>query len=74
MRFRPKSHASNDQAPGPINARLTPRTASAPEIAAPAGSENAIHASMIATRMPATGVHRPTSTEGHREPRYSAVR
>jgi len=60
MCFRPKINASNDQAPGPIIARLTPRTASTAGSAALAGKEKAVHNSIIATRIPATGVHRPT--------------
>jgi hypothetical protein len=63
MRFRPNSQASNDQAPGPINARLAASTARTAGIAALPGSEKAIHVSIIATRTPVTGVHRPTSNK-----------
>jgi hypothetical protein len=62
IRFRPKRHASNDQAPGPIIARLAPRTANTAGSSALAGSEKAVHASIIATRIPATRVHRPANS------------
>jgi hypothetical protein len=63
MCFLPKSQASNDQAPGPIIARLAPRTPSTAGRAALFGTENAIQTSAIATKTPATGVHKPASSK-----------
>ena len=63
MRFLPKSRASNDQAPGPIIARLAPRTPRMAGKVALFGTENAIHTSTIATKTPATGVHKPASSK-----------
>ena len=61
--FLPKSQASNDQAPGPIIARVAPRTPMMAGKAALFGTENAIHASTIAAKTPATGVHKPASSK-----------
>ena len=63
--------ASKDQAPGPFIARLASRTASTAGSAGPVGSEKAIHASTIATRIPATGVHRPARSRIPAERSYA---
>ena len=63
MCFLPKSRASKDQAPGPIIARVAPRTPRLAGKAALFGTEKAIHASTIAAKTPATGVHRPANSK-----------
>jgi hypothetical protein len=59
MCFLPYRRASTDQVPGPIIANVDPRTANATGMPAVSGANRAIHASMPATRTPATGVHNP---------------
>lgn len=60
MRFLPKRRASIDQAPGPTIAKVAPRAASIMGVHGSPEREKAIHTSTAATRVPATGVHKPT--------------
>jgi hypothetical protein len=59
MRFRPKTQASMDQVPGPIIARVAPRTARKRGRVALAGDRKPTLASRTATTAPAIGVHNP---------------
>ena len=61
MRFRPKSRASMDQAPGPTIAKLALRTANPIGIQGSPGYAKAIHSSTIAVSAPTIGVHKPTT-------------
>jgi hypothetical protein len=63
MCFLPKSLASSDQAPGPIIARVAPRTARIAGKMMGLGTENAIQASTKAAKTPAIGVHKPTASK-----------
>ncbi len=58
-RFRPKSRASIDQAPGPIAANVAPRVAKIAAIHGSPRPDKTIHNSQIATTIPTTGVHKP---------------
>jgi len=62
MCFLPKSLASMDQAPGPIIANVAPKTANVTEISGLVESVKTFHVSTTAIRVPASGVHRPTSS------------
>ena len=62
MCFLPKSLASMDQAPGPIIANVAPRMPSVMEISGLVDRIKMFHASSTAIRVPASGVHRPTSS------------
>ena len=59
MRRRPKTQASTDQVPGPIIAKVAPRTAKKRGSVALAGDVKARIASTIATTAPAIGVQKP---------------
>jgi hypothetical protein len=59
MRFRPKIQASIDQVPGPIIAKVAPRTARKRGRVVLAGDRKARLASRMAITVPAIGVHKP---------------
>ena len=60
MCLLPNNLASMDHAPGPIIAKLAPRAAKIMAAHASAALERAIHSSIVASNVPATGVQRPT--------------
>ena len=62
MCFLPKSRASTDQVPGPIIAKVAPRIADVRESSGLTGCVNRFHISIIAIRVPASGVHKPTTS------------
>jgi hypothetical protein len=59
-RFLPNNLASIDHAPGPIIARVTPSVAKKMHIQGSRVWNKMMDISMIATTVPATGVHKPT--------------
>jgi hypothetical protein len=60
MCLLPNNRASMDHAPGPIIAKLAPRVANIMAGHASAELEKAIHISIVASNVPASGVQRPT--------------
>ena len=60
MCFLPNRRASTDQAPGPIMANVTPRTAGIKGSQEPVGREIRIQTSVRPTSVPTKGVHKPT--------------
>ena len=61
MRFHPNSQASTDHAPGPIIARPAPSAANNMQIHRWSACVRTLRSSTSVARLPAMGVHRPTS-------------